>query len=225
MTTATIQKFEHRNISPSSASSIDGPPSEASEPSRAGSSHSNSSFSYSHSASLSPISPKVLSASPSREHGPNGERDTRCRKQTSLTEISLLKGRPRYNLSPSLLAMPIEDRAFCYFANRYALAPTQYLDPGYLPVLKVVSQRKSLGPCLSSCLSAVSLAAFSTKTNARKSVLRARSAYATALQMTNEAIRRPGSCNDDELLASVVLLALFEVDAQIQLDLAYIMLI
>jgi hypothetical protein len=47
--------------------------------------------------------------------------------------------------------------------------------------------------------------------NARKVILRARIAYVTALQMINEAIQRPDSCQDDELLASVVLLALFEV--------------
>ncbi|KAH8651020.1 hypothetical protein BX600DRAFT_441467 [Xylariales sp. PMI_506] len=109
------------------------------------------------------------------------------------------------------LSLPLEDQAFCYFANRYAFVPTQFLDPGYLPVLKHVSHRKDAGRCLSYSLSAVSLAAFATRQNARKSIVRARSAYATALKYTNEAIRKPHSCEDDELLASVILLALFEV--------------
>jgi hypothetical protein len=123
--------------------------------------------------------------------------------------------RPR-KLASSLLyegtvSLPVEDQAFCYFANRYAFAPTQFLDPGYLPVLKLVSHRKHMGQCLSCSLSAVSLAAFSTRPNSRKMLTRACAVYSTALRLTNEKIQRPRSCEDDELVASVILLALFEV--------------
>ncbi|KAI1839428.1 hypothetical protein JX266_014361, partial [Neoarthrinium moseri] len=118
--------------------------------------------------------------------------------------------RPR-TLETGNLSLPVEHQALCYFTNRYTLAPAQYLDPGYLSVLKLVSHKKSVGPCLSKSFSAVSLAAFSTRSNARKIVVHARAAYSVALRLTNEAIQQPYSCHDDELLASVVLLALFEI--------------
>ncbi|KAI4595606.1 hypothetical protein KJ359_006595 [Pestalotiopsis sp. 9143b] len=207
MTTATIQKFEHKNSNKPSSSASEDP-----EPASAGSSNSGSStFTQHHPAPISPVSTKASSASPPADSY-GAERDRRkIRKQKSFADNPRWKQKQAMVVKPVMVGMPLEDRAFCYFANRYAFAPAQYLDPGYLPVLKVVSQKKNMGPCLTTSLSAVSLAAFSTKLNARKAILKARSQYATALQLTNEAIQNPGSCRDDELLASVVLLALFEV--------------
>lgn len=206
MTTATIQKFEHRPKAPGSVSSADG-----SGPETVASSNAGSVLTQYRTRTPSSGS-STGSFTPSGEDEYGSERGRRkTRKQRSLAELPRWKRKGTPMFAPAWLTLPLEDRALCYFANRYAQAPTQYLDPGYLPVLKIVSQRKNLGPCLSCSLSAASLAAFSTKLNARKTILRARSAYATALQMTNEAIQRPDSCDDDELLASVVLLALFEV--------------
>lgn len=207
MTTATIQKFEHKNSNKPSSSASEDP-----ESASAGSSNSGSStFTQHHPAPISPVSTKASSASPPADSY-GAERDRRkIRKQKSFADNPRWKQKQAMVVKPVMVGMPLEDRAFCYFANRYAFAPAQYLDPGYLPVLKVVSQKKNMGPCLTTSLSAVSLAAFSTKLNARKAILKARSQYATALQLTNEAIQNPGSCRDDELLASVVLLALFEV--------------
>lgn len=212
MTTATILKFGHRPKASGSAASIEGSGSEFAAPCSAESSPADSGFSqFQISTPASDVSTRA-SFSSSQEDECGSERDRRrIRKQKSLVGLPRRRRKGWMVVEPTLLAMPLEDRAFCYFANRYALAPTQYLDPGYLPVLKVVSQKKPLGSCLSCSLSAVSLAAFSTNLNAREAILRARAAYATALQMTNEAIQQPNSCDDDELLASVVLLALFEV--------------
>ncbi|KAF7526217.1 hypothetical protein G7054_g10848 [Neopestalotiopsis clavispora] len=226
MTTATIQKFEHKNSNKSSISgasstggsvSGDDPESASAGASNSGGGHhhnnNNDTFTQYHPAPISPVSVKASSASPPGDSYVS-ERDRRkIRKQKSFADNPRWKQKQAMQqaMKPIMVGWPLEDRAFCYFANRYAFAPSQYLDPGYLPVLKVVSQKKTMGPCLTTSLSAVSLAAFSTKLNARKTILKARSAYATALQLTNEAIQNPGSCKDDELLASVVLLALFEV--------------
>ncbi|ETS73626.1 hypothetical protein PFICI_14572 [Pestalotiopsis fici W106-1] len=222
MTTATIQKFEHKSSNKSSISGPSGAGGAGSEDSESASSgtshgsggndhHNNNTFTQYHPAPISPVSVKASSPSPPRDSY-GAERDRRkIRKQKSFADNPRWKQKQAMVVKPVMIGLPLEDRAFCYFANRYAFAPAQYLDPGYLPVLKVVSQKKNMGPCLTTSLSAVSLAAFSTKLNARKAILKARSAYATALQLTNEAIQNPGSCRDDELLASVVLLALFEV--------------
>ncbi|KAM0818267.1 putative Zn(2)-C6 fungal-type domain-containing protein [Seiridium cardinale] len=211
MTTATIQKFEPKNESTASASVASGSASEKSKSPRAGSSQEVAKYPRDHATATSPSSLGGSFTSASEEDYWSGKDRRKVRKQRSIADYSRWKRKDPIVLEPLSVALPLEDRALCYFASRYAFAPTQYLDPGYLPVLKVVSQRKQPGPCLSCSLSAVSLAAFSTKLNARKTILKARLAYATALQMTNEAIQRPGSCQDDELLASVVLLALFEV--------------
>lgn len=117
------------------------------------------------------------------------------------------------SLHDGTLSLPVEDQAFCYFATRYSLAPTQFLDPGYLPVLRLISGRKYMGQCLSCALSAVSLAAFSTRPNSRRTRFRALKVYSTALRLINEEVQRPGSCEDDELVAAVLLLALFEVQS------------
>ncbi|KAH8203696.1 hypothetical protein TruAng_002109 [Truncatella angustata] len=214
MTTATIQKFEHKpkSATPASSSSLaddTAPP--ISETDGPGSAEGGSTVALSPAASSSAsFFQGSFSLSADEEFG--SERDRRkIRKQKSWVEHQGPRKKRSMMLKQTLLALPLEDRALCYFASRYAFAPTQFLDPGYLPVLKAVSQKESLGPCLSASLSAVSLAAFSTKANARKAIVRARAQYATALQMTNEAIQRSKSYNDDELLASVVLLALFEV--------------
>jgi hypothetical protein len=211
MTTATIQKFEHRTKSNPSGSSTDGSASEQSKSSRVGSSRGDQSLSRGTSASSTATT--ALSTPPTEGGLGDEGSERRVRKQRSFLGNSRRKQTHDMVVKPALVGLPLEDRAFCYFANRYAFAPTQYLDPGYLPVLKLVSQRKNASACLSYSLSAVSLAAFSTKLNARKTILRARSAYATALHLTNEAIQHPDSCRDDELLASVVLLALFEVSS------------
>ncbi|KAI1845860.1 hypothetical protein JX265_011245 [Neoarthrinium moseri] len=192
MTSATIQKFtKEKSPPPSPDGDNRSHPAASSRPERT--------------KALPDRSRTGLASPPSTTS--QGPRDN----QVTSRRASTPRSRRSRALEVGTLSLPVEDQALCYFANRYALAPTQYLDPGYLSVLKLVSHKKSVGPCLSNSLSAVSLAAFSTRPNARKTVVRARAAYSTALRLTNEAIQQPHSCHDDELLASVVLLALFEV--------------
>ncbi|ORY59535.1 uncharacterized protein BCR38DRAFT_526858 [Pseudomassariella vexata] len=110
-----------------------------------------------------------------------------------------------------VLLPPVEDQALHYLLSRYAQAPSQLLDPGYIPVLKLLKRRKNMSHCLATSLSATSLAVYSTRKNSRMAILRARAAYSKALKLINNAVQVPGSCHDDELLASIVVLVLFEI--------------
>ncbi|KAI1839724.1 hypothetical protein JX266_014070 [Neoarthrinium moseri] len=192
MTSATIQKYTKEKSRPSSPDGDDTSyPAASSSPER---------------TKTLPDRSKTGLASP-----PSSTSQWSRDSQITSRRASIPRSRRSRIFEVGGLSLPVEDQAFYYFVNHYALVPTQHLDPGYLSVLKLVSHKKSVGPCLLNSLLAVSLAAFSTRPNARKIAVRARAAYSTALRLTNEAIQQPHSYHDDELLASVVLLALFEI--------------
>ncbi|KAK6082464.1 hypothetical protein SCUP234_04303 [Seiridium cupressi] len=141
MTTATIQKFEPKNESTASASAASGSASEKSKSSRAGSSQEVAKYPRDHATSTPPSSLGSSFTSTSEEDYWSGKDRRKVRKQRSIADYSRWKRKDPIILEPLSVALPLEDRALCYFASRYAFAPTQYLDPGYLPVLKVYVAR------------------------------------------------------------------------------------
>ncbi|ETS84890.1 hypothetical protein PFICI_02915 [Pestalotiopsis fici W106-1] len=105
---------------------------------------------------------------------------------------------------------PAEQQAFAYLINCYLDVPPQSLDPGYLDVLNLVIRRQNRGNCLETCLSTLALAAFSRRPASRSATVDTQASYSVALQAVNGSIGNPKSIYDDELLASVIVLALVE---------------
>ncbi|KAK9417461.1 putative Transcription factor domain-containing protein [Seiridium unicorne] len=115
--------------------------------------------------------------------------------------------RPTLRVPPRTSA---EQQAFAYFVNCYLDVQPQSLDPGYLDVLKIITRRESIGNCLQSCLSTLALAAFSRRPASRKAIIDTQVSYSVALKAVNDAVANPGSIFDDELLGSILVLALVE---------------
>ncbi|KAH6651754.1 hypothetical protein BKA67DRAFT_337046 [Truncatella angustata] len=105
---------------------------------------------------------------------------------------------------------PPGQHAIAYLTNCYLNVEHQSMDPGYLDVLKLVMRRRNPGQCLQSTLSTLALAAFSRRPVSRAATLDTQASYSVALKTVNDAIGAPGSIFDDELLASIVILALVE---------------
>lgn len=105
---------------------------------------------------------------------------------------------------------PAEQQAFAYLINCYLDVPPQSLDPGYLDVLNLVTRRQNRGICLETCLSTLALAAFSRRPASRSATVDTQASYSNALKAVNGTIGNPKSIYDDELLASIIILALVE---------------
>ncbi|KAI4591541.1 hypothetical protein KJ359_013207 [Pestalotiopsis sp. 9143b] len=105
---------------------------------------------------------------------------------------------------------PAEQQAFAYLTNCYLDVPPQGLDPGYLDVLNLVLRRQNRGSCLEACLSTLALAAFSRRPASRSATVDTQACYSVALKEVNGTIGRSESIFDDELLASIAVLALVE---------------
>ena len=123
--------------------------------------------------------------------------------------------RPRrqtLNGLPRALELPTEFQASTYFANRYASIASYSMDPGYAAVFRLVAGNVNPSPCLSSGLNAVALALFfKASNNWATSAFQAWLAYTRATEEMVQAMQQPDSTNNDDVLASVVLLSFFEV--------------
>jgi hypothetical protein len=109
-------------------------------------------------------------------------------------------------LSPSL-----EQQALCFLSN-YVLIPRQpYCSRGYLEYL--LPLYRSSGPdChLSLAVSAVAIASFGSRPDAKALLRHARQRYGKALCLTNAALRDPIDVKTDSTLMAVMLLGLYEV--------------
>lgn len=108
-----------------------------------------------------------------------------------------------------------EQHARAFFVNGFLDTPYTITDPGYLHILKMITTRRNAGRCLETCLSTLALASFSRRANSRVVTLEAHRSYCQSLKMVNKAFAAPGSAFDEELLASVVIMAMVEVSLSI----------
>ncbi|KAH6645669.1 hypothetical protein BKA67DRAFT_541842 [Truncatella angustata] len=95
--------------------------------------------------------------------------------------------------------------------SRGRLRALQTLDPGYLCVLKRVIDQQNACQCLATSTSTLALAALSRLPSYRRVTMKARATYGAALKSIDATLGKPNSVVDDELLASLFLLALVEV--------------
>lgn len=111
------------------------------------------------------------------------------------------------------LATPVEQRATCHLLADYVLVSDS---PGgrrgyYKFVYKILTRPNGPSKSLLSAFKAVSFVALSSRPGASHLVVEAESHYAKALREVNKAIQDPSQVKSDDTLASVLLLAFYEV--------------
>lgn len=111
---------------------------------------------------------------------------------------------------PDAIPASIEQQAFCYFLSNFVLMPRQGT-VGYLDFLVPLYNADQTRSHLSSAFSAVALAALASRPNSRRLFPTALKQYDVALRSTNKALADPVQQKQDQTLAAVLLLGLFEV--------------
>ena len=110
----------------------------------------------------------------------------------------------------SILQVPAEQQAVCFFFSDYVL---ELSNPGkrlydYLPAFYSNESEKS---ALSCSIAALGLAGLSYRRREAGLLSAAKAMYSSALHQTNDALRDPAAAATDATLISVLLLGLFEV--------------
>jgi hypothetical protein len=116
--------------------------------------------------------------------------------------------------APSIAMLDsIDDLASCFFLSEFTLIPKKMPGRGYYRFIPKFLGRRNPSPWLSSAYKAASLAALATRPrmNARSVLLLAQTHYLRAVREVNKAIQDPEVARHDETLASVLLLAFYEV--------------
>jgi hypothetical protein len=105
------------------------------------------------------------------------------------------------------LPQPVQDVARSYlFANYMTGGPRTGHMVYLVPLLESHPDHT-----LNAAVSAVALAAFSNLHASPKTMMKAHAEYATALRETNHSLRDPQLCKTDAVLATVIMLGMFEV--------------
>lgn len=164
----------------------------------------------------SPISVSSSNGSSHMDSPPLGQ-DSRRGSKNAAIGSKISASAERRVLQPSLTAMTaspaisVNQHSISYLFAAYLGAANHYLDSGFSGVLETIVQKGRPARYLSAAISATSIAAFSRRPNARSLTARAEKIYSRALVEVNKALAKPESIHDDDLLASIVVLAMYEV--------------
>lgn len=110
------------------------------------------------------------------------------------------------------LSVSVQEQALLYFLSSFIIIPKMGTIRGYLDFLVPMLQSdRYTGSTLSLCVGAVSMAAFGTRPGSKFVRPYAARQYSRALQYLNSNLRNVVEALEDETLASVILMALFEV--------------
>lgn len=114
-----------------------------------------------------------------------------------------------------LSSATVENQAFCYFSKNFILTPCRGNSRRYMdfvvPAMQVeqsIARPRSMLPTFTM---AVAYALMGNRNNENELLPKAAKEYSRGLEMMNEALRDPVRALEDDTLASVILLGLFEV--------------
>ena len=117
------------------------------------------------------------------------------------------------------MTSPIDQQAACYFLSNFVLVPEAGTMRGYLdfvlPLLKTSKPSRSLVQAFS----AVAFAALGTRPNSKTLLPKAELCYLQALKEINSSLKDPRTASTDSTLASVMLMASFEVSSKLNIQL------
>lgn len=121
--------------------------------------------------------------------------------------VSSTSSSPRRAIAPSL-----EEKGLCFFVANFVFISQKSDIRGHLQFLPEMMKAKNYpGSTLSFAVEAVAMASFGNRPENRSLLPLAAQQYSEALQMVNKDLQNPKLVMEDETLASVMLLSLFEV--------------
>lgn len=109
------------------------------------------------------------------------------------------------------MTTPIQHQAACYFLSSFVLVPEAGTMRGYLDFVLPLLKKQNPQTALSYAFSAATLAALATRPNSKALSSTADVWYLKALKEINTALKDPKTASSDATLASVMLMANFEV--------------
>jgi hypothetical protein len=109
------------------------------------------------------------------------------------------------------MTTPINQQAGCYFLANFVLVPEPGTMRGYFDFVIPLLKHKEPSQSLLLAFSAVAMAALGTRPNSKALLPKADLWYLNALKEINAALRDPKVASSDSTLASVMLMASFEV--------------
>jgi hypothetical protein len=116
---------------------------------------------------------------------------------------------------PPAWTVNIDDQAICCFIKNFVLLPVKGNSRSYLDfTVTAIKQEKTLSSTkspLTSAVMALSMAFLANQQHSNALVPRAAMLYASALQKINTALMDPHLAIEDDTLAAVIILGLFEV--------------
>jgi hypothetical protein len=111
-----------------------------------------------------------------------------------------------------ILQTSVGERGLCFFMSNFVLMPEESGKRGYLDFLPLLMKDESYpNSTLSMSISAVSIAAFANRPANRSLLPLAAGRYSEALQKINKDLKHRKLVLEDQTLASVMLLGLYEV--------------
>jgi hypothetical protein len=115
----------------------------------------------------------------------------------------------------SMIPPPIEDQAICNVLRNFVMTPCHGNSSSYMAfIVPTIAGEKSLESTkspLSTAVMAVSFALLGNSGHNKSLLPRAAKQYSKALQQVNDALRNPQLALEDQTLATVITLGLFEV--------------
>ena len=113
------------------------------------------------------------------------------------------------------MTTPLSQQASCYFLANFVLVPEAGTMRGYLDFVIPLLKQKTPPQSLVLAFSAVTLAALGTRPNSKALLPTADLWYLKALKEINLALQNPKTASTDSTLASVMLMASFEVSSPV----------
>ncbi|KAM0482560.1 hypothetical protein ACHAPX_003079 [Trichoderma viride] len=123
------------------------------------------------------------------------------------TLVTPASSTPSAGSPPRSLAASVQEIARGYLYTNYMTGGPRTRYMAYLVPLMEDPQNRALD----AAVTAVALAAFSNIHASPRTMLKAHVEYSAALSATNQALRDPGICKRDDVLAAVIMLGIFEV--------------
>jgi hypothetical protein len=126
---------------------------------------------------------------------------------------------PTYCLTTS-----IDDQAFCFFLKNFVLSPCKGNSRSYIsfvvPAMMKEQTQTSKPSLLCTSVKAVSLALFGNRPNSRSLQSKAAKQYSKALKEVNHALANPKLALEDQTLAAVIMMGIFEVSLSLKIVLS-----
>ena len=130
---------------------------------------------------------------------------------------SLLPFQQKHPFITAHMTTPIDQQAACYFLSNFVLVPEAGTMRGYLDFVLPLMKTSKPSRSLVQAFTAVAFAALGTRPNSKTLVPKAEISYLQALKEINSALKDPRTASTDSTLASVMLMASFEVSPKLSI--------